>query len=500
MPLRLFAVLGLLAAIVFILFVLLLATDTALSVWQRLQALPVWLQWAYAILLGLFVAGSGWLIWRWFRPWGKPTLEIPAPVSAENLKHDLEQSAAAGINVDDAIAELEQASRRKQSGQIDLALFGEVSSGKSSLVNALVPGADAVADIRAGTTTANAQYHWQAPSGDRIVIHDLPGFSDPDDPDQSAMLSEARRAHLVIYVCDGDLGRNQHEELDRLLTLGKPVVLALNKIDHYNTEEQSAIMHRIADSSGIDAVRIAAIQTGGEESVTLIAEDGSEQTVVRQRPPQVEPLRRIIQNQLDSNRELIESLRDSSILLLAADKLADARAQHLAQQADRVVEKYARRAMLGALAAVTPGSDLVIQGVLATKLIQELCSLYGVRTRDVEIDQFLRLAGGKLKRYSAITLAIAGNGLKAFPGIGTVTGGLLHAVAYTMIFDSLGKAAAETLASRGALPVYPALELFEEQMSEHLQKRLGRFTRLALAEAGKIKQAEKPATPSDPGQ
>ena len=500
MPLRLFAVLGLLAATVFILFVLLLATDTALSVWQRLQALPVWLQWAYAILLGLFVAASGWLVWRWFRPRGKSSPETPGPVTAEDLKHDLQRSAADGINVDAAIAELEQASRRKQSGQIDLALFGEVSSGKSSLVNALVPGADALTDIRAGTTRANAQYQWQAPTGDRIIIHDLPGFSDPDEHDQDAMLSEARRAHLVIYLCDGDLSRAQYSELSQLQALGKPVVLALNKIDQYSTAEQHSIIQRIADASGIETSRIAAIQTGGEEAVRVISDDGSEQTAVRHRPPKVEELRRIIQQQLDNNRDLIESLRDSSILLLAADKLADARAQHLLQQADLVVEKYARRAMLGALAAVTPGSDLVIQGVLATKMVQELCSLYDVRTRDVEMDQFLRLAGGKLKRYSAITLAIAGNGLKAFPGIGTVTGGLLHAVAYGMIFDSLGKAAAETLASRGALPVYPALEMFEEQMSEHLQKHLGRFTRLALAEAGRIKHPKKPATPPDPGQ
>ena len=46
---------------------------------------------------------------------------------------------------------------------------------------------------------------------------------------------------------------------------------------------------------------------------------------------------------------------------------------------------------------------------------------------------------------TALTLAIAGNAFKAFPGVGTISGGVIHAVAYGMIFDSLGRAAAETM-------------------------------------------------------
>jgi hypothetical protein len=133
------------------------------------------------------------------------------------------------------------------------------------------------------------------------------------------------------------------------------------------------------------------------------------------------------------------------------------------------------------MAAVAPGSDLVIQGVLATKLVQELCALYGVSARDLEIDSFLRLAGGKIRNMTAITLAIAGNALKAFPGMGTLTGGMLHAVAYGMIFDSLGRAVAETLASRGELRPYPAAEACEDLMRDNLQTGAVRFAQLALS-------------------
>jgi hypothetical protein len=81
---------------------------------------------------------------------------------------------------------------------------------------------------------------------------------------------------------------------------------------------------------------------------------------------------------------------------------------------------------------------------------------------------------------TAITLAIAGNALKAFPGLGTISGGVIHAVAYGMIFDSLGKAAADTMASRGALRPYPAAEAFEDLLHDHLESGAVRFAKLAV--------------------
>jgi hypothetical protein len=112
--------------------------------------------------------------------------------------------------------------------------------------------------------------------------------------------------------------------------------------------------------------------------------------------------------------------------------------------------------------------------------MRELSKLYDVPVKELDIESFLQLAGGKLKNMTAITLAIAGNALKAFPGLGTISGGVVHAVAYGMIFDSLGKAAAATLASRGALRPYPAAEAFEELLHEHLESGAGRFIKLAV--------------------
>jgi len=464
------------------LFLLLLATDTALSVWQRLSQAPLWLQLAYTLVLILISSATFWLSWRWLKPPEKKTRGRNRDLDPFSLQQELVESASAGVDVSAAVEEIREQQRRKQSGEVFIAIFGEISTGKSSLVKALLPLADMEADPRGGTTQQVTHYRWQADSGDTVIIADLPGFNLESNPD---ILEEARRAHLVVLLCDSDITRSQMEQLEGLLSMQKPLLVALNKIDRFSGVEATAIAENIAQQTAIKREDVVFIQTGGHEEVIRLLSDGGEETITRDRVQNIEPLRRALQRKLDDNHELMEQLRDTAVLLLAAEKLEQARDIHREQRAGELVQTYSRRAVVGALAAVAPGSDLIIQGVLATRLIQALCKLYGVSVKDVEIELFLRMAGGKVKKMTAITLAITGNALKAFPGVGTLTGGLIHAVAYGMIFDSLGRAAAETLASRGELRPYPAAKAFEEMLNDNLEAGAVRFAKLALAEKGK---------------
>lgn len=466
-------------AAMIVLFLFLLATDTALSVWHYLKQAPAWLQLSYFVMLVAIPLSVLILFWAWFRPARRNSKPAPKePVSSfEDLQDELLESSRGGVDINPALDEIREQRRRKSSGEIYIAVHGEVSSGKSSLVRAILPGAEVESDPRAGTTQAVRHYSWTAASGDRIVIADLPGFNFEDD---TIALEETRRAHLVIFLCDGDLTASQARQLSYLMELHKPVVLALNKSDRFDAGELSALLVRLRERSGLAAEDVVVISAGGKEEVVHMLGEGMERLESRERQAEIMPLLNAVQRQLDENRPLMESLRDTAVLLLTSEKLEQSRALHRIQLADELVSRYSRRAVIGALAAVAPGSDLVIQGVLATQLMRELSSLYEVPVKEMEIEKFLRVAGGKLKNMTAITLAIAGNALKAFPGLGTISGGLVHAVAYGMIFDSLGKAASATLASRGALRPYPAAEAFEDLLHENLESGAVRFVRLAL--------------------
>lgn len=486
MRVRLLLFIAVLLVAVVTLFLLLLATDTALSVWQRLREAPLWLQVTYSLVLLLISSATLWLSWRWLKPAGNKTVIEGRSLDPMFLQEELVESASAGVDVSAAIEEIKEQQRRKQSGEVFIAIFGEISTGKSSLVKALLPRAELETDPKGGTTQVITHYRWQAGSGDAVYIADLPGFNLDSNPE---ILEEARRAHLVVLLCDNDITRSQMEQLEGLLAMQKPLVVALNKIDRFSASEARSIAENISNQTGIKRNDVVFIQTGGREEVIRLLSDGGEETITRDRAQDIEPLRTALQRKLDGNHELMEQLRDTAVLMLAAEKLEHARDIHREQKARELVQSYSKRAVIGALAAVAPGSDLIIQGLLATQLIKALCKLYGVSVKDVEIESFLRLAGGKVKKLTAITLAITGNALKAFPGIGTLAGGLIHAVAYGMIFDSLGHAAAETLASRGELRPYPAAKAFEEMLNDNLEAGAVRFAKFAMAEKGK---AQKP--------
>ncbi len=479
MPVRLLVSIAILIIAFLVLFLVLIASETALTVWHYLKQAPLWVQLGYAVILVGLPLLTLVFFWNWFKPSKKKSSRTAKrPLSDEALQEELLESAGQGVDVSEALEEIREQRRRRGTGEVFLAVYGEVSSGKSSLVKAILPEAEADSDARAGTTRVIRHYSWQSSSGDRVVIADLPGFNLEDD---TAALDETRRAHLVIFLCDSDLTSSQATQIEYLKSLKKPIVLALNKSDRYSESELDTLLNEISHKTGLDASDIVAISTGGREEVVRMLGEGIERRGTRDRQPEIAKLRKTVQRHLDQDRDLMESLRQTAVLTLASEKLDAARDRYRDEKASELVSKYSRRAIFGALAAVAPGSDLVIQGILATRLIRELSKLYDVPVKEIEIESFLELAGGKVKNMTALTLAIAGNAVKAFPGVGTISGGVIHAVAYGMIFDSLGRAAAETMASRGELRPYPAAEAFEDLLHDHLESGAVRFAKMAVS-------------------
>jgi uncharacterized protein (DUF697 family) len=167
---------------------------------------------------------------------------------------------------------------------------------------------------------------------------------------------------------------------------------------------------------------------------------------------------------------------------LAAEKLAEAEDRYRAQRSEQIIRNSTRKAVIGSLAAISPGTDVIIQGYIGTGMTKELCKLYGAAPRDLDVEEFLDLSQSRVGKALPLTLAVAGNGLKAFPGIGTVAGGLVHAVAYGLIFDALGRSLVLTLRRDGELVPEEAAKEFEEGIGEHIEAGVRRVARLALEE------------------
>jgi len=484
LPIRLLLAVGASVGVAFLLVLVLYITDLGLSVWERLQQRGPGFWIFYLLILSVLSAGGAYGVWRvlrWGRPAGKSRAVVPAkPPDEATLRERLEHSEAAGVAVDGIRRELEELQRRRAAGEIIVAAFGEISVGKSSLIRALLPGTDIAVDVRGGTTRQVTYYTWTSTAGDRLILADLPGLNEAGGALDQTARDEALRAHVILYVCEGDLTRDQYDALRTLVDLGSPLIVALNKVDRFTERELEQVRARLAERVG-EQVEVAPVQCGGVEEVTRIYHDGREETTMRERPARVDELRRALQRYLDTDPQVLDALRDTAVFVLAQQKLDAAVAQHRREKADVIVQGYSRKAVFGALAAVSPGTDVLIQGYLGFNLIKELCALYEVPAREVDMQRFLDLAGNQIKRSLNLLLALVGNVFKAFPGMGTVVGGMMHAVVYGLIFESLGKAVARSLESRGDLVNGPALRMFEDNLSEDLEARAKRLAQLVWA-------------------
>ncbi len=466
---------------------LLFVTESALNVWDRLADGPPFLLYAYITVMLAILLAALILIWRLVirRKISPPKPSIPKPLSKQDIEERLRDAETAGVDVAAAQTELQELASRRDAGGIHLCFFGEVSTGKSSLIKALVPEADVTIDIVGGSTDDIRHYRWRNDAGTEILLTDVPGTGGHDDGFDELALEEARRAHVVLFVCDSDLTRREANSLKYLLALDKPLVLVMNKADQFSVEEQASLMHRLLERIEDICVELKrdrddAVSPGGEDDVIERQEDGSESSVRRQRAADIGVLVVAINTLLEDDSQPLEDRRNRAVFQLAADKLAEAEAMYRVQRSEQIIRNSTRKAIIGSMAAVSPGTDILIQGYIGTGMTQELCKLYGAAPRDLDIEEFLNLSQSRVGRALPLTLAVAGNGLKAFPGIGTVAGGFVHAVAYGLIFDALGRSLVLTLTKNGELVPEAAAKEFEEGISEHIEAGVRRVAKMAL--------------------
>jgi len=482
---------GFVVLLVFVIAIaaLLFVTESALNVWDRLLTGPRIFLYGYASVMVALVVAAIWLVFRLVVR-RKPARagDKPKPLSKEEIAERLRDADRDGVDTALAQAELVELAARQEAGSVHLCFFGEISAGKSSLIKALVPDADVRIDAVGGSTIDIRHYRWRNDAGTEVLLTDVPGTAGLDAALDKLAEEEARRSQLVLFICNGDLTRGEKNSIKWLLNIGKPMVLVMNKSDRYSPEEQAVLMQRLFDhlsdlGSEISDDRVVAVSAGGETDVIERSSEGSESLARRSRPADIGVLVVAINSLLEKDRDSLDARRDRAVFQLAAEKLAAAEAIFREQRSEQIVRNATRKAVIGAMAAVSPGTDIIIQGYIGTIMTQELCKLYGVAPRDLDIEEFLNLSQSRAGKALPLTLAVAGNGLKAFPGLGTVVGGLVHAVAYGLIFDALGRSLTHTLKQHGELLPKAAAQEFEETIGEHIDAGVRKVAKMAVEQA-----------------
>src|SRR4051812_11724784 len=140
---------------------------------------------------------------------------------------------------------VDRAQSKQSAHKLEIVAFGTISSGKSSLLNALA-GRDAFqTDPRGGTTQDRLEIPW--PGDDRVLLVDTPGLGEVEAADRIAIAAQAaREADLVLLVVDGPLRDSEHSLLTKLREMEKPILVCLNKSDWYDDGERAALLAQIS--------------------------------------------------------------------------------------------------------------------------------------------------------------------------------------------------------------------------------------------------------------
>ncbi len=137
------------------------------------------------------------------------------------------------------LADLEAISQKLEMGRVEIVLFGEIDTGKSALINALMGQSVAQVDVRGGWTKEVWSTSWSGCGyvvpgleQSQVVLLDTPGINEVDGQQRAIMAHDAAaRADLILFLTDSDLNQTEYNSLLQLSATHKPIILVLNKID-----------------------------------------------------------------------------------------------------------------------------------------------------------------------------------------------------------------------------------------------------------------------------
>jgi hypothetical protein len=363
---------------------------------------------------------------------------LPAGVR-ESLAHDYE--AVQGM-----LDKLEH-------GHIHLAVFGRVSTGKSSLLNALIGEEAFTVSPLHGETKHSSMQEWRTVDTGGVFLVDTPGLDEAGGEDRELLAIEVtRRADLVLFVVDGDLTESELESLKLLLARGRPVIVVLNKSDLFTTEETvrllDALRRRMAGLVDPEYIVAAAAQPR-PQLVVEVGADGQETQSMRSRGPDIDALKLKLWEILEAEGQTLAALNAS----LFASDLSDQVGRRILAARRDIGEKLVRHYCVAKGIAVAlnpiPAADLFAAAFIDVSMVVHLSRVYGLPLSRREAGSLIAVIGAEAAAIMATIWAIhiGSSALKlGTAGMSTVaTAAAQGAVAYysTLI---VGRVAAEYLA------------------------------------------------------
>jgi small GTP-binding protein len=294
------------------------------------------------------------------------------------------------LELRDDLAGLGRMAEKLQAGRVDIVVFGEISTGKSALINALCGDQRAEVDVRGGWTKDVWQVPWESAgycvagfADSQVVLVDTPGLNEVDGAKRAEMAyAAAERADIVLFVVDSDLNDTEYRALMELAASHKPLILVLNKVDLYRPDQLEALLSvfRGPRLAGIvEPQNIVTVQADPREIEYIVqSADGRERSEWRKPKPQVDELRARIVELLATEGKALVALNAAIFAADKSDRMAALRVRYREDEATATVWTFAVTKAL-AVSLNPIGAVDVIGGIAVdATMVVTLGRIYGI--------------------------------------------------------------------------------------------------------------------------
>lgn len=373
-----------------------------------------------------------------------------AQATLRELVENLDLTAQERSGLESEIHGLETMLEKLDRLVVQIAAFGMVGRGKSSLLNALLGQQIFETGAIHGVTRSQQSANWSIeseaiagsdqeilrvtlPSVNRsqIELIDTPGIDEVQGEAREALARQAaQQADLLLFIVSGDITKVEFQALSELRNFGKPMILVFNKIDQYPDADRMSIYQKIRDERvkellSPDEIVMAAASPMVARAVKR--PDGRMSAQMIRLDPQVQDLKLKILEVLHREGKSLVALNS----MLFADQIND----RLLQRKLDIREQTANRTiwngvMTKAIAtAVNPVMvlDLISSAAIDVAMIMSLSKLYGISMTQqgaIKLLQRIAIAMGGITA-SELLANLGLSSLKSLLGLSApATGGL----------------------------------------------------------------------------
>jgi len=313
---------------------------------------------------------------------------------------DLSERERRGL--EEPLEELQQMLDKLERQVLQIAVFGMVGRGKSSVLNALMGGHVFETGPLHGVTTSRQAAEWQISreamqsNGDRTILKasfqgkgearieliDTPGIDEVDGEGRAELARRiAQQADLILFIVAGDITKVEYDALSELRGASKPILLVFNKIDQYPPEDRLAIYAKIRDD------RVKELLTQDEIVMTaaspLVARairqpDGSFEAELVVGKPQIEDLKLKILEVLDREGKSLIALNTMMFADMVQERVVQRKMFVRDRQANRIIWNCVITQAVAI--AVNPFTviDVITTAIIDVSMIVALSKLYGI--------------------------------------------------------------------------------------------------------------------------